>query len=87
MIVKLLLLILFTAELVDSACHSKTFIATTVKRGVKYHYYTGINDCTVNIIPSFLYQNRYYLEIKWELFDVAGTMPKCKDYIEVFLSR
>ena len=87
MIHKIVLLLFFTMPQGNSLCISSTFVATTSAKGLDYSHYSDNDNCTVNIIPNAIYQRGFYLEIKWTRFHIEGDMPKCKDYVEVFLTR
>ena len=84
---KIVLLLLITLQQVRSKCLSSTFVATTNTQSVDYHHYSDNDNCIVNIIPNAIYQRGFYLEITWTRFHIEGDMPKCKDYVEVFLTR
>ena len=87
MISNTLALLLLLVSDVKSACNSNSLFATTGVRSVQHFHYSNNDDCTVNIIPAALYHKGYYLEINWKNFDIEGNMPKCKDYVEVYLTK
>ena len=87
MTAKIVISVLIIVGQVDTACVSSSFVATKSLQGVQYYQYSNNDDCTVTITPSTLYQSGYYLEIKWTYFDIEGSLPKCHDFVEIFLTR
>ena len=83
----LLLMLLANAIEVKSYCYSSTYAATTSVNSFGNLPYSNNEHCDLTIIPHSAYRSGYYLEVKWTTFEIEGSMPKCIDYIEVFLTR
>jgi len=87
MIAKLMILLLIAVTEGKYACTFEDLHARIKEKDYKHYNYVNNENCVLSIRPVEGFRIGYYLVIKWTSFEVEGTLPSCKDYVEVLLTR
>jgi len=67
-------------------CTDLSFQARIKEKHHEHYNYANNENCVLSIRPVENFRIGYYLVIKWTSFEVEGTLPSCKDYVEVLLT-